>query len=103
MNTPVCSHYGEKVWLCTMRTCEARRAYREANGLVRGAAEASAAAKVDADNAAHGSAPSRVTVATEAPKAKPRRFRARKACITGGNCSSFGSGRSCGGHDCDGF
>ena len=26
----------------------------------------------------------------------------RKACITGGNCSSFGSGRSCGGHDCDG-
>lgn len=26
-----------------------------------------------------------------------------KACVTGGNCSSFGSGRSCGGHDCDGF
>jgi len=26
----------------------------------------------------------------------------RRACITGGNCSSFGSGRSCGGHDCDG-
>lgn len=27
----------------------------------------------------------------------------RKACITDGNCSSFGSGRSCGGHDCDGY
>lgn len=26
-----------------------------------------------------------------------------KACVTGGNCSSFGSGRSCGGHDCDGY
>ena len=27
----------------------------------------------------------------------------RRTCKTGGNCSSFGSGRSCGGHDCDGF
>jgi len=27
----------------------------------------------------------------------------RRACITGGNCSSFGDSRSCGGHDCDGF
>jgi hypothetical protein len=27
----------------------------------------------------------------------------RKACKTDGNCSSFGSGRSCGGYDCDGF
>jgi len=27
----------------------------------------------------------------------------RKACITDGNCSSVGSGRSCGGHDCDGY
>jgi hypothetical protein len=27
----------------------------------------------------------------------------RRACKTDGNCSSFGSGRSCGGHDCDGF
>ena len=27
----------------------------------------------------------------------------RKACITDGNCSSFGSGRSCGGWDCDGY
>jgi hypothetical protein len=27
----------------------------------------------------------------------------RKACVSGGNCSSIGSGRSCGGHDCDGF
>lgn len=25
------------------------------------------------------------------------------ACITGGNCSSFGDGRSCGGYDCDGY
>jgi len=25
----------------------------------------------------------------------------RHACITGGNCSSVGSGRSCGGYDCD--
>lgn len=27
----------------------------------------------------------------------------RKSCVTDGNCSSFGSGKSCGGHDCDGF
>ena len=27
----------------------------------------------------------------------------RRACKTDGNCSSFGSGRSCGGEDCDGF
>ncbi|MGH8519867.1 MAG: hypothetical protein ACREU9_00175 [Gammaproteobacteria bacterium] len=27
----------------------------------------------------------------------------RKACVTGGNCSSFGSGRSCGAFDCDGY
>ena len=27
----------------------------------------------------------------------------RRACKTDGNCSSFGSGRSCGGWDCDGF
>lgn len=27
----------------------------------------------------------------------------RRACKTDGNCSSIGSGRSCGGHDCDGY
>lgn len=27
----------------------------------------------------------------------------RSTCITGGNCSSFGNGRSCGAHDCDGY
>jgi len=27
----------------------------------------------------------------------------RRACKSDGNCSSFGSGRSCGGHDCDGY
>ena len=27
----------------------------------------------------------------------------RPACITGGNCSSFGTGRDCGGYDCDGY
>ena len=26
----------------------------------------------------------------------------RKRCVSDGNCSSMGSGRSCGGHDCDG-
>lgn len=26
----------------------------------------------------------------------------RQPCVTGGNCSSFGRGRSCGGYDCDG-
>jgi len=26
-----------------------------------------------------------------------------RTCKTGGNCSSFGSGRSCGAEDCDGF
>ncbi len=29
--------------------------------------------------------------------------RSRRACVTGGNCSSFGAGRSCGGYDCDGY
>jgi hypothetical protein len=28
---------------------------------------------------------------------------AGRVCRTGGNCSSFGSGRSCGAPDCDGF
>lgn len=32
-----------------------------------------------------------------------KRGRYRKACVTGGNCSSMGSGRSCGGFDCDGY
>lgn len=27
----------------------------------------------------------------------------RRRCITDGNCSSFGSGRNCGGEDCDGY
>jgi hypothetical protein len=26
-----------------------------------------------------------------------------KSCVSGGNCSSIGSGKCCGGHDCDGF
>jgi len=29
--------------------------------------------------------------------------RGRRECVSDGNCSSFGAGRSCGGHDCDGF
>jgi hypothetical protein len=29
--------------------------------------------------------------------------RGARVCRTGGNCSSFGSGRSCGAPDCDGF
>jgi len=47
-----------------------------------------------------------VSVTLPAPTAtKPRRpstSRRRRACVTGGNCSSFGNGGSCGGHDCDG-
>lgn len=27
----------------------------------------------------------------------------RRQCTSGGNCSSIGSGRSCGGEDCDGY
>ena len=41
-----------------------------------------------------------------APKATtaPRQTRStRRECITGGNCSSFGTGRSCGAHDCEGY
>ena len=26
-----------------------------------------------------------------------------KSCVTDGNCSSIGSGKSCGGYDCDGY
>jgi len=29
--------------------------------------------------------------------------RAGQSCISGGNCSSFGDGSSCGGRDCDGW
>lgn len=32
---------------------------------------------------------------------QPRRG-SRRACVTGGQCSSHGAGTSCGGHDCDG-
>jgi len=32
-----------------------------------------------------------------------RPYGATRACRTGGNCSSFGDGSSCGGHDCDGY
>lgn len=47
----------------------------------------------------------------QSPNWDPQRFNGysqarggyRKACKTGGNCSSFGSGKSCGGHDCDGW
>lgn len=28
---------------------------------------------------------------------------ARRACVSGGDCSSFGNGSSCGGYDCDGW
>lgn len=27
----------------------------------------------------------------------------RRSCVSGGDCSSFGNGSSCGGHDCDGW
>ena len=33
----------------------------------------------------------------------PRRGHFVRSCRTGGNCSSFGSGRSCGAEDCDGY
>jgi hypothetical protein len=36
--------------------------------------------------------------------ATPAQARPRpRQCPTGGNCSSFGNGRSCGAHDCDGY
>lgn len=31
------------------------------------------------------------------------RSTSRRSCPTGGNCSSFGSGRSCAADDCDGY
>lgn len=36
-------------------------------------------------------------------KASQRRRGTSKRCATGGNCSSYNSGQSCGGHDCDGW
>src|SRR3990172_7748108 len=35
--------------------------------------------------------------------ARPSIVGGRRSCITGGNCSSFGDGRDCGGYDCDGY
>ncbi len=32
-----------------------------------------------------------------------RPFGRKRACVSGGNCSSFGSGKSCGAEDCDGY
>jgi len=37
------------------------------------------------------------------PTTRPYTGQRRKACITGGQCSSFGSGRHCGGYGCDGY
>lgn len=44
--------------------------------------------------------------ASAADAAEYRRNRSaysRRRCVTGGNCSSFGSGQSCGAPDCDGY
>ena len=38
-----------------------------------------------------------------APQRQTRHSRTRRACVTGGNCSSFGDSRGCGGYGCDGF
>ncbi|GAB3251402.1 hypothetical protein [Kineosporia babensis] len=35
--------------------------------------------------------------------ASRNRYGNRRSCVSGGNCSSFGNGSSCGGHDCDGY
>lgn len=35
--------------------------------------------------------------------AQRRGYGRRRACVTGGNCSSFGNGESCGADDCDGY
>ena len=48
-----------------------------------------------------------VPAASPVRPAAPRSARfygrsARRECVSGGNCSSFGSGRSCGAEDCDG-
>jgi hypothetical protein len=43
------------------------------------------------------------SVSTARRTAKAMFASSRKACRTGGNCSSFGSGNSCGGYDCDGY
>ena len=55
-------------------------------------------------------AASAASAATPAKKVTPRRATyyggrstSRRSCPTGGNCSSFGSGRSCGADDCDGY
>ena len=43
------------------------------------------------------------TTSTRGVSSGYRRSYGRRECKTGGNCSSFGSGRSCGGEDCDGY
>lgn len=37
------------------------------------------------------------------PSGEYTRFGTRRHCITDGNCSSFGTGESCGAPDCDGY
>lgn len=44
-----------------------------------------------------------VTLCAIRRDASPARASGKKQCATGGNCSSFGSGKSCGADDCDGW
>ena len=44
------------------------------------------------------------SIVSDRPAAPTYRITSRRSsCPTGGNCSSFGNGRSCGAPDCDGY
>ena len=45
--------------------------------------------------------PATASVRVAAPRSARYYSRSRQ-CVSGGNCSAFGSGRSCGADDCDG-
>lgn len=73
-------------------------------------AKGSKASHVACGSSVSSVAASRQTAGTPARNYDPNKFNGygarrggfRKACVTDGNCSSIGAGRSCGGHDCDG-
>lgn len=44
-----------------------------------------------------------VSIASVVSSRRTGTGRRERSCATGGNCSSFGAGRSCGAHDCDGY
>lgn len=76
--------------------------------LARGGTEIRTITRIEPAEVTDGIAYNNAYLTPRPPRERPapssgRRGRGRRTCPTGGNCSSFGSGRSCGAEDCDGW